>query len=214
MKSERVKWGIVGALIAIFIFFVIQITTCKIEIFDNAINEWILNIRNPNLTNILTIITNFGGLISVFYISLILTMTMFIFKKREYGIGISLNVLFSSLIYIVLKNIFQRPRPPIEERIIEETGYSFPSGHSTNNMAFYGFIIYLIYKNIENKVLKNILITMLSILIILIGFSRIYLRVHYASDVIAGFCLGIICVILFVSIIYKKIEKKAKNWRM
>lgn len=210
MKNERIKWGIVGVLITIFIFLVIQITTGKIEAFDNAIYEWILNIRNSNLTNILTIITNLGGIVSVFCIALILTMTMFVLKKREYGIGISLNVLFSSLIYIVLKNIFQRQRPPIEERLIEESGYSFPSGHSTNNMAFYGFIIYLIYKNVESKILRNILIAMLSVLIVLIGFSRIYLRVHYASDVIAGFCLGIICVILFISIIYKKIKKEEK----
>ena len=78
MKNERIKWGIVGVLITIFIFLVIQITTGKIEAFDNAIYEWILNIRNSNLTNILTIITNLGGIVSVFCIALILTMTMFV----------------------------------------------------------------------------------------------------------------------------------------
>ena len=192
----------------IFIFLFIGIITNKIEFFDNYIHELILSIRTPNLTNILTLFTNIGGIISVSFITLVLTIVMLVLKKRTYSIGIILNVLFSSLIYIVLKNIIQRPRPPIQERLIEEIGYSFPSGHSTNSIAFYGFIIYLIYNNIKNKLLRNILIIILSILIFLIGFSRIYLRVHYASDVIAGFCLGIICVILFISIIYKRIEKK------
>ena len=90
-----------------------------------------------------------------------------------------------------------------EFRIIDESGYSFPSGHSIVSMAFYGFLIYLIYKNIQNKYLKWILCIILSILIILIGISRIYLGVHYASDVIGGFCFSIGYLVIFTKIIKK-----------
>ena len=104
----------------------------------------------------------------------------------------------------------QRPRPT-EFRIIEETGYSFPSGHSMISMAFYGYLIYLIYKYVENKNVKWILISLLSILICLIGISRIYLGVHYTSDVLGGFLISISYLVIYISavnnVFYKKEEK-------
>lgn len=82
-----------------------------------------------------------------------------------------------------------------------QVGYSFPSGHSMVSMAFYGFLIYLIYNNIKNKYIKWILISSLSILIILIGISRIYLGVHYTSDVLAGFLLSISYLVIYTRIV-------------
>lgn len=82
-----------------------------------------------------------------------------------------------------------------------KVGYSFPSGHSMVSMAFYGFLIYLIYNNIKNKYIKWILICSLSILIILIGISRIYLGVHYTSDVLAGFLLSISYLVIYTRIV-------------
>lgn len=100
----------------------------------------------------------------------------------------------------MLKHIVQRPRPT-EFRIIDETGYSFPSGHSMVSAAFYGFLIYLIYKNVKNKYLKWGIIILLSIIVITIGISRIYLGVHYTSDVLAGYLISISYLIIFTSII-------------
>lgn len=82
-----------------------------------------------------------------------------------------------------------------------QVGYSFPSGHSMVSMAFYGFLIYLIYNNIKNKYIKWILICSLSILIILIGISRIYLGVHYTSDVLAGFLISISYLVIYTRIV-------------
>ena len=101
-----------------------------------------------------------------------------------------------------LKQIFQRPRP-IEYRIINESGYSLPSGHSMISMAFYGYLIYLIYKNVKNEHLKRCLILFLSILIISIGISRIYLGVHYTSDVLAGFLAAISYLIIYIFFLKK-----------
>ncbi len=150
-------------------------------------------------TPIAKIITNFGG--AIFLIAT--TVVLFILiKNKKIGIAITTNLVLVALLNQLLKNILQRPRPT-EYRIIQETGYSFPSGHSMASMAFYGYLVYLIYKYVENKNIKWILITLLSILICSIGISRIYLGVHYTSDVLGGFLISISYLVIYISAINK-----------
>lgn len=104
----------------------------------------------------------------------------------------------------LLKNIVARPRPE-GFRLVEESGYSFPSGHSMVSMAFYGFIVYWIFEKVKNPYLKWSSMIAISFIIIAIGLSRIYLGVHYASDVIAGFCISISYLILFTNLIKGKV---------
>lgn len=191
----------------IFIILLINVLTGNIQKFDDNIYGFVESIRNENLTNILKVITDMGGTVGLSVITLLTVIILFIFNKRKYAISVTLNIAISTVSYILLKNIIQRPRPLVSERLIEEAGYSFPSGHSTNNIAFYGFAVFLIYTNVKNIKLRNILCVILSIIPLVIGFSRIYLRVHYPSDVIAGFCLGVFCVTVFLSTIYKKIKE-------
>ena len=113
------------------------------------------------------------------------------------------------MIINIRKHIIRRARPE-GIALIEETGFSFPSGHSMVGFAFYGFIIYLIYKSNLKKQIKILLITLLSLLIFNIGLSRIYLGVHYVTDVLTGYMLGLICLIGFIELIYKKYILKEK----
>lgn len=132
-----------------------------------------------------------------------LTVTLLILiKNRKVGLSITVNLIVITLLNHLLKIIFQRPRP-VGFRLIEETGYSFPSGHSMINMAFYGYLIYLICRYVENKWLKYTLVTLLSLLICLIGISRIYLGVHYASDVLAGFFVAIFYLVIYITMVKK-----------
>ena len=150
-------------------------------------------------TPIAKFITNFGG--AIFLITL--TVILFILiKNKKIGLSIFSNLVIITVLNQLLKRILQRPRPT-EFRIIEETGYSFPSGHSMVSMSFYGYLIYLIYKYVENKHVKWISIVLLSILICSIGVSRIYLGVHYTSDVLGGFLVSISYLILFISTVNK-----------
>lgn len=149
-------------------------------------------------------ITNFGGAIYLIGIAIILFVVI---KNKKIGIAIISNLGIVTILNQLLKRMLQRPRPE-EFRIINETGYSFPSGHSMISMAFYGFLIYLIYKNIKNKYLKGSLITVLGVLIISIGVSRIYLGVHYTSDVVAGFLIAISYLIIYISMINKFILER------
>lgn len=155
-------------------------------------------------TPIAKFITNFGGAIFL----VIATITLFIvIKNKKIGISILSNVAIVTVLNQLIKRILQRPRPT-EYRIIEETGYSFPSGHSMVSMAFYGYFIYLIYKYVKNKYVKWISISLLSLLICVIGISRIYLGVHYTSDVLGGFLISISYLIIYISAANKFIIEK------
>ena len=149
-------------------------------------------------------ITNFGGAIFLIVLTIILLISI---KNKKIGLSIFSNLAIITILNQLLKRILQRPRPT-EYRIIEETGYSFPSGHSMISMAFYGYLIYLIYKYVENKYVKWILISLLSVLICLIGVSRIYLGVHYTSDDLGGFLISISYLVIYISAVNKFLVEK------
>ena len=144
-------------------------------------------------------ITNFGGAIFLIILTILLLVVL---KNKKVGLSICTNLVVVTILNQLLKRLLQRPRPT-EFRIIEENGYSFPSGHSMVSMAFYGYLIYLIYRFVKNKYLKWISIVLLSLLICLIGISRIYLGVHYTSDVLGGFLISISYVVIYISVFNK-----------
>lgn len=160
-------------------------------------------------TPIAKFITNFGG--AIFVISLT-TILFFVIKDKKIGISIITNLGIVTILNQIIKFIMQRPRPT-EFRIIEETGYSFPSGHSMVSLAFYGYLIYLIYKYINNKHLKRTLIIILSVLICIIGVSRIYLGVHYTSDVLGGFLISFAYLLIYIELVNKFVLEKNKDDR-
>ena len=158
------------------------------------------------VTPIAKFITNFGGAI---FLSIATVMLFLFIKNKKIGLSIISNIVIITVLNQLLKRILQRPRPT-EFRIVEETGYSFPSGHSMISVAFYGLVIYLVYKNVNNKYLKWTLITLLSLLILTIGFSRIYVGVHYFTDVVGGFFLALAYLIVYIYIYNKKVIKNEK----
>jgi undecaprenyl-diphosphatase len=180
-----------------FIMMLILVLNGNISNFDNNIYSLISNLISNSMTSFMKIITFLGSA----YTLITITVLLILFSKDK--IYFSINLIGIFLLNQLLKHIIQRPRP-VDINIINENGYSFPSGHSMISMAVYGFLIYYIYKNMKNKRLKWLLILLLSILILLIGFSRIYLGVHFASDVLGGFILSLIWLIIFILIIDNK----------
>lgn len=100
----------------------------------------------------------------------------------------------------VLKFIIQRPRPS-GFRLVDVSGYSFPSGHSMVSMAFFGLLVWLVWKYEKDKRMRFWLSLGFSAIIVMMGISRIYLGVHYATDVIAGFCLSVVWLALYTRLI-------------
>jgi membrane-associated phospholipid phosphatase len=141
--------------------------------------------------------------LSDFMLGLLLLISMiWLFQKRKnlYGMLFFLiTVAGGGLLNLFLKNFFERERPNVN-RIIEADGFSFPSGHSMGSITYYGFLVYLILRSARKPLSKAGLGILLCLVILLIGISRIYLGVHYPSDVLAGYMAGgawlIICISL------------------
>ena len=203
------KWIILFLCIIIFLELALDVFQKEIMTKDVLGYKFISTyIISDFITPIAKVITQMGGAIAL--ISITIALLLFL-KNKKIGIAIAINLIVSTVLNLLLKNIVQRPRPT-EYRMISETGYSFPSGHSMVSMAFYGFLIYVIYKQVENKKIKWGLIIALSILIATIGISRIYLGVHYTSDVLAGFTISVSYLVVYTSIVKKFIlEREEKN---
>jgi len=195
---KNYKWIVLFICIISLLFLIEDVMDEDIMTFDEKgyyiVQKYLIS---DTMTPFARCITNFANMYWLIGMSVLLFI---IIKNKKTSILFFINLVLSALTNFILKQIIQRPRP-IEHRIIDEKGYSLPSGHSMVSMAFYGFLVYFIYKNIKNKYIKTILIVLLSVLIISIGVSRIYLGVHYTSDVLAGFLVAISYLIIFIHII-------------
>ena len=197
------KRKITGLILLIgFIVLTILLLTNNISSFDDFIYKYFFQMRNTFFDIFFIFFTRLGDIIPVTIITICLLM---IFNKEDrYILGSSMII--TLLINQGLKYIIQRPRPPLEERLISQSGYSYPSGHSMMAMCLYGVLIYLINTKLKNKKLKIILTIILSIIILLIGVSRIYVRVHYPSDVLGAYLLTILILIINITLINNHIR--------
>lgn len=166
-----------------------------------AFDYWIFNeisfYVSDTITSILLFFTIFGSdkfLVPAWFA---LAILYYIVYREKLGIAKILGIGFFNLgIMFLLKFLFDRPRPTTP-LISEVDGLSFPSGHAFMAFTFFSIIIYFIQRDIQNTFIKYILTILLTLIICIIGFSRIYLRLHYTTDVIAGYCFGILSFILF-----------------
>lgn len=210
MKRYINKKNILFCISLISFFTILVLVLVKKELFiDYQGYKFASSFISDNLTKILRIITILGSAKFLIGITVGLTIVFLIKKEYRYSLFVVLNILCSYLFNSLIKYIVQRNRP-VGHRLVEEKGFSFPSGHSMVSFAVYTFLIYLVYRNIKNKVLKIALIVLLSLLIILIGFSRIYLGVHFTSDVIAGYLISFIYINIFIYL-FSRGEKYEKS---
>lgn len=188
-------------LSCIFIIWTILVITNSLTLFDDKIYQFIISFQNDTLTNIMKVITSFANPLTI--VSLCLASLLSLIWKYKASIYLIIITIISTVFNFLTKNIVLRNRPN-HLRLIEETGYSFPSGHAMGSIAFYGFIIFLLSKSKINKNLKIFLSVIIGLTIFLIGISRIYVGVHYPSDIIGGFLLGYIILISSIEFLTKK----------
>lgn len=191
--------------INLFIELTETLKTDVLASYDTAITDYVISYRSPGLTSYFIFVTHVGdfyGYLIVLVIFLILSLL--VIKRWKYVVQATLVLALATASNMMLKRFIDRARPGIEHLVSVKT-LSYPSGHAMSAMAFYGFLIYLMYTFKIHKVVKFFLILILSMLILSIGISRIYLGVHFPSDVAGGFIAGLIWVV-FCVLIFDLIE--------
>lgn len=177
------------------------LTADPIVAIDTRLANLLYVFRSPELVSIFLWVTLLGKSLIVIVLALMATIVLWLWRKREYVLPLWLAIIGSQIVTFIGKLSLHRTRPEGLVPVYIENSYSFPSGHATIAVAFYGFLIYILWRNTKSWAYKiNILFAGL-VLIAAIGFSRLYLGVHFLSDVLSGYLLGLLWLIISVSIV-------------
>jgi len=180
---------------------------------DESVTQYIISFRGDALTDYFTFATHLGDR-NAYIMFTVLLAVFYLIKHRSWKfiLQTTLVLMLATLSNIVLKKVINRARPSLEHLVSVNT-LSYPSGHSMSAMAFYGFLIFLCVRYKMPRWVRYLFVAILIVLIISIGVSRIYLGVHYPSDVAAGFIGGLIwvafCAIVFS--LFELLRKRQKN---
>ena len=209
MKKIKKEYYFIKLLLICFVFLTFFVVGGKTNSLDENTFNSIIKIENSFITKFLYIITNLASTIGIIVL-VILTGVIFLRKKAlsDFKYVIS-NVCVAVILMQVLKQIIKRVRP--SWKWIVQGGFSYPSGHTISSFALYGTLMLLVYKKVNGKYRKPLLIGF-SLMIILTGFSRIYFGVHYLTDVLASVLLGSIILLVSNVLMNKEfINDKNKN---
>ena len=202
--------GIFTVALIAFITIARMVFEGKTQNFDNRALVFIAGYVTNINTNVMQSFTFLGTHTFLIPANLLLTAWFLFIKKRHwYSIKVPAVALSSLLLMFILKLIFHRDRP-VDPLLQAAKGFSFPSGHALMSVTFYGLLILIVWQNVKQTWLKWTLSVFLILLILAIGLSRVYLRVHYASDVLAGFAVGLVWLLLSLWIL-SKVEKYSKR---
>ncbi|MGD6778078.1 phosphatase PAP2 family protein [Sutcliffiella horikoshii] len=205
--KSNAMFKVSGILFFLFLLVALLTNIEATESWDRMIGESLYRIGEMDG---FYIFLSYIGSRRFFYPALVV-MTLFILFKRNWYLALFLwaNLVGVRLLNTFVKTIFSRDRPSLDH-VVDAGFYSYPSGHSMNSMAFFGAIAFLCYLKIKQTWLRNILMTGCFVLIGLIGFSRVYLGVHYPLDVLGGFSMGASW-LLFLTGIYLKVVHNKKT---
>jgi len=191
--SKSLIWGLSLSilLLALFARLSEDLLYHELGTFDRVVGEFIRGFASPPLTSVAMILTNLGSAYSEIGLMFVVgAFLLFRFKHTWETVLLVISLIGAWLLNTILKELFHRARPDIVH-LVQAGGYSYPSGHAMVATAFYGVIGYILWLNLRNRSKPSWYIVVITLaLIIGIGISRIYLGVHFASDVIAGYAAG------------------------
>lgn len=197
LRENRLTIILAFALL-LFLVLLQNVLTGSIRRLDaSAYQLFVVLARRSWLTPIME---GFSALASPVVLAVTLLVVAAFAPGRASGICAALNLVCAVGLNFILKEIVQRPRPE-GFRLVAESGYSFPSGHSMVSMAFYGLLVWMIWHYEKNKILRVLFAGGFSLIIVFVGISRIYLGVHYASDVLAGFAVSLVWIMVYTRVV-------------
>lgn len=201
MKKIKKEYYLIAILLILFIALTVFVVDDKTIGLDEGVFNRLSTLKTDSLTKFLYVITTLASTAGI-VVLLVFTMVLFLRKKAlsdfKYVVG---NVAVAVVLMQTLKLIIKRVRPAW--KWIVQDGFSYPSGHTISAFVFYGTLILLVNKKVKGK-LRKPLISLLSLMIILTGISRVYFGVHYLTDVLASVILG--SIILIISNIFMNKE--------
>ncbi|WP_299758537.1 phosphatase PAP2 family protein [uncultured Pontibacter sp.] len=164
---------------------------------DTALFTFADRLASPGMTRAMMVISFFASAEYLLVTPPLVVLVFSFFRGwRWFALKVLLISFSTSILNQLLKRFFERPRPSFA--MLEQSGLSFPSGHAMIGGAFYGVLIYIVWRTVPGAAWRWLLTCLLSLLVLLIGFSRIYLKVHYATDVLAGYALGVLWLLLSI----------------
>lgn len=198
LARENLMIIVLSVALLLFVYLLQNVMSGDIRRIDGiAYQFFVVRLRRDWLTPIMQ---SFTSLSAPVVLAVMLIIVAAFAPGRMPGRFAAANLVGIVALNYALKEIVQRPRPE-GFRLIAETGYSFPSGHSMVAVAFYGFMIWLIIRYEEDRLQRWIWSLALFFVVIMIGVSRVYLGVHYFSDVMAGYCVAAVWLVIFTRII-------------
>lgn len=209
MKKSKIIT--IAVLAVIFVTVMVLALTGTLEGFEPKLH----NLINPEaqVGEFMHSFTVFGDtILDVFLIAVLVFLP---FTTKQVGVPVAATAIASTVLNKVIKAIVARPRPDEALRLLEIDGYSFPSGHAMNNAAIYIAIMLCLLPLCKTKAQKGIVITIFTLIPLIIGVSRVYFNVHFASDVVCGWCLGAIVALVMTELVkpgltnFSKLKKGA-----
>jgi len=163
----------------------------------NPIDAYVLQtlfaFRDPQAVDAFIWISQFGEWYVTGGLAIALALWLALRDRFALAQGIVLSVASSAVVTVIVKTLVARARPPQAFWAYTESGFSFPSAHAAMSLACYGFLIWLLWRSNSSRLWRTLGVVVLSLLILAIGFSRLYLGVHYFSDVFGGYVVGALC---------------------
>ncbi|MFH1389022.1 MAG: phosphatase PAP2 family protein [Patescibacteria group bacterium] len=177
-------------LLSLFVLLTLAVLTGKTHSFDQSFSFFVYSLRTSLLTTVMSVISFLGDIYAGIVISLLVVLFLVIKKHQRDAVIFSLSLIIVEIANHALKLIFMIPRPNVSALTVLHD-FSYPSGHAMNNIFLYGMIVYYISRYGKSRSIKLYSVMGVCIWVTLIGFSRVYLGVHYPTDVLAGYLVGL-----------------------
>jgi undecaprenyl-diphosphatase len=210
MSPQRpggVRLLVLGALLCVIgvVLLAVLVSAGLTRPLDVAVIELVRSDRLLDPLSFLTPLTILGSTIAVTVAALLVLIVEIVARRPWLGIAAAATIGLASLLNTGTKDVVQRVRPDLLPPLEIEPGYSFPSGHSALSMVAYGIFALLVVHSSLARPVKCVVITLLGALVLLVGLSRVYLGVHYPSDVLGGWLSGAAIVLLFEALVWSRL---------
>lgn len=158
--------------------------------FDQSILDSAVEERTPWLIDVVTVITHSGGTVAAWVVSTVLTVVLLLQARRREAVLVAGAMLSGLAVMTALKNLFERQRPPLPDRLVEISSFSFPSGHAMMTAILASVLVAVILRIVLVRHVRITLVFLMVLYTLAVGLSRVYLGAHWMTDVLAGWAFG------------------------